>query len=81
VPNGLALCKLHHAAFDGHLLGINPDLVVHVASAILDEPDGPMLRHGLQAFHGSRIRVPRSSTLRPNREFLAERYEWFKKAV
>ncbi len=40
-----------------------------------------MLRHGLQAFHGSRIRVPRSSTLRPNREFLAERYEWFKKAV
>src|SRR3989475_11816806 len=73
VPNGLALCALHHAAFDGHLLGINPDLVVHVAPAILDEPDGPMLRHGLQAFNGSRIRVPRSSTLRPNRECLADR--------
>jgi putative restriction endonuclease len=81
VPNGLALCKLHHAAFDGHLLGINPDLVVHVAAAILHEPDGPMLRHGLQDFHGARIRVPRSAVLRPNREFLAERYEWFKKAV
>jgi putative restriction endonuclease len=40
-----------------------------------------MLRHGLQAFHGARIRVPRNSALRPNREFLAERYEWFKKAV
>jgi len=38
VPNGLALCKLHHAAFDGHLLGINPDLVVHVARAILHAP-------------------------------------------
>jgi len=81
VPNGLALCKLHHAAFDGHLLGITPDLVVHVARAILHEPDGPMLRHGLQDFHGARIRVPRSAGLRPNREFLAERYEWFKKAV
>src|SRR6266850_1515631 len=81
VPNGLALCKLHHAAFDGHLIGINPDLVIHVAPAILHEPDGPMLRHGLQDFHGARIRVPRSAILRPNREFLAERYEWFKKAV
>jgi putative restriction endonuclease len=80
VSNGLALCKLHHAAFDGHLIGINPDLVVHVASAILSEPDGPMLRHGLQAFHGSRISVPRNSTLRPNPAFLAERYEWFVKA-
>ena len=81
VPNGLALCKLHHAAFDGHLLGINPDLVVRVAPAILDEPDGPMLRHGLQAFHGARIHVPRSAILHPNRDFLAERYEWFSKAV
>lgn len=25
VPNGLALCKLHHAAFDAHLIGISPD--------------------------------------------------------
>jgi putative restriction endonuclease len=81
VPNGLALCKLHHAAFDGHLLGVNPDLIVHVAPSILTEPDGPMLRHGLQAFHGSRIRVPHPSALRPNRDFLAERYELFKKAV
>jgi len=80
-PNGLARCKLHHAAFDGHLISINRDLVVHVASAILHEPDGPVLRHGLQDFHGARIRVPRSAVLRPNREFLAERKEWFKKAV
>jgi putative restriction endonuclease len=81
VSNGLALCKLHHAAFDGHLLGVNPDLIVHVAPSILREPDGPMLRHGLQAFHGSRLRVPHASALRPNRDFLAERYELFKKAV
>jgi putative restriction endonuclease len=24
VPNGLAFCKLHHAAFDRHCLGIRP---------------------------------------------------------
>ncbi len=23
VPNGLSLCKIHHAAFDSNLLGIN----------------------------------------------------------
>ncbi|MBI4270533.1 MAG: HNH endonuclease [Candidatus Rokubacteria bacterium] len=81
VPNGLALCTLHHAAFDGHLLGIRPDLQVQVKPAILREPDGPMLRHGLQGFHGARIRIPRSAVLQPNRDFLAERYEWFRKAV
>ena len=26
VPNGLALCKLHHAAFDADILGVRPDL-------------------------------------------------------
>ena len=80
VPNGLALCTLHHAAFDGHLLGIRPDLHVEVKPAILREPDGPMLRHGLQGFHGARIHIPRSAVLQPNRDFLAERYEWFTKA-
>src|SRR5438034_3263252 len=50
VPNGLALCKLHHAAFDGHLLGITPDPVVHVARAILTAPAPPTLRRALQAF-------------------------------
>ncbi|MEJ2147755.1 MAG: HNH endonuclease, partial [Acidobacteriota bacterium] len=30
VENGLALCKLHHAAFDRHFLGITPDYIVQV---------------------------------------------------
>jgi putative restriction endonuclease len=49
VPNGLALCKIHHAAFDSNLLGIRPDLVVEVRPKVLLEVDGPMLKHGLQA--------------------------------
>jgi putative restriction endonuclease len=80
VPNGLALCKLHHAAFDRHILGVRPDLVVEIREDILREEDGPMLRHGLQGFQGVRIRVPRPDDLRPSTKFLAERYELFRKA-
>jgi putative restriction endonuclease len=80
VPNGLALCKFHHSAFDSHILGIRPDLVIDVRKDVLREPDGPMLRHGLQDFHGQPIQVPRIIELRPSRELLAERYELFKEA-
>ena len=80
VPNGLALCSLHHAAFDRNVLGVGPDLKVEVRVDILDEADGPMLVHGLQGFHGAVLTVPRVQELRPNRDFLAERYELFKKA-
>lgn len=80
IPNGLALCKLHHAAFDSHFLGIKPDLVIDVRADILKEPDGPVLRHGLQGFHGQTIHIPRIAELKPSRDFLAERYDLFKKA-
>jgi putative restriction endonuclease len=80
VSNGLSLCTLHHAAFDSHILGIRPDLVVEIRDDILEEVDGPMLVHGLQRFQGNRILVPRSELHQPNRDFLAERYDLFRKA-
>jgi putative restriction endonuclease len=61
VSNGLALCKLHHAAFDCHIIGVRPDYVVEVRIDILEEVDGPMLKHGLQEFQGQRIWVTRPS--------------------
>jgi putative restriction endonuclease len=80
VPNGLTLCGLHHPAFDAHVLGVSPDLEVEVRQDVLEEEDGPMLVHGLQGFHGRPVaHLPRSPKLRPNREFLAERYEMFRK--
>ena len=80
VPNGLTLCTLHHAAFDTHVIGVTPDLQVEVRTDILKEKDGPMLLHGLQGFHGALVaHLPVSATLRPRRDFLAERYEIFKK--
>lgn len=80
VPNGLALCKLHHAAFDAHIVGIRPDHVVEVRRDILAEIDGPMLRHGLQGLHGGRLITPRAERDKPNRGFLEERYEQFRQA-
>ncbi len=80
VPNGLALCKIHHAAFDHHLIGVRPDLVVEVRQTLLDEEDGPMLRHGLQACHGQALFVPHRRTDRPHPDFLEERYRLFREA-
>jgi putative restriction endonuclease len=80
VPNGLAVCKLHHAAFDSHLLGVRPDYRIELRSDLLDEHEGPMLIHGLQGFHNQGLFVPRAPLLRPMREFLEERYVIFRKA-
>ena len=80
VPNGLALCKLHHAAFDASILGVRPDYVIEVRRDILEEIDGPMLRHGLQEIAGQPIHLPRDQRLRPRSDLLEERYEMFRKA-
>jgi putative restriction endonuclease len=77
VPNGLALCKIHHSAYDTNIIGISPDLRVHVREDILAEVDGPMLEHGLKAMDGHLIDVPRAADQRPNREFLDERFRLF----
>ncbi|GAB4116564.1 MAG: HNH endonuclease [Acidobacteriota bacterium] len=81
VPNGLALCKLHHAAFDRHFLAVNPDYRVEVRADILEEEDGPMLEHGLQDLHLTRIHCPSAPNLRPGREFLERRYALFQQAA
>jgi len=82
VRNGLALCKIHHAAFDADILGIRPDRravgVVEIRADLLHEVDGPMLLHGLQGHHGQPLRVtPSDVSERPDRELLEQRYEEF----
>ncbi|MGH7627862.1 MAG: HNH endonuclease, partial [Gemmatimonadales bacterium] len=34
VPNGLALCRIHHGAYDVHILGVDPDYRVHVRTDV-----------------------------------------------
>ena len=81
VRNGLALCKIHHAAYDSNILGIRPDLVVQIKSDLLEEVDGPMLQYGLNERHDQPLMVvPRVRNERPGREFLEWRYELFQGA-
>jgi len=79
VRNGLSLCKIHHAAYDNGILGIRPDLVVQIRADLLDEIDGPMLRHGLQDRHGQKLMtIPRSRREQPDRELLEQQYLVFR---
>ena len=81
VRNGLALCKIHHAAFDANILGIRADLVVEIREDLLHENDGPMLKHGLQQRHNQKLLViPRRRTDLPDPDRLAQRYEAFRTA-
>ncbi len=78
VTNGLALCAIHHLAYDRNLLGVDPDGVVHISRALRDERDGPMLREGIQFFHGRAITLPSATHDRPDPERLAVRFERFR---
>jgi putative restriction endonuclease len=77
VSNGLALCKLHHAAYDKFFLSVTPDYLVQVRTEILAENDGPMLQHGLKELHGIQIVLPSSAKSRPDRDRLAARHRLF----
>lgn len=81
VTNGLALCKLHHAAYDRWLLGITPDYEVRINSALMQEVDGPLLKYGLQEMHGRKIHVPRNPKAQPSRERLSARYQDFSEHI
>lgn len=82
VVNGLAMCKIHHAAFDRYFLGVTPDYQVQIRHDLLDEIDGPMLRHGLQELHGGRLMaIPKHRRDRPAKELLDRKYEQFKNAT
>lgn len=80
VPNGISLCKLHHSAYDNDLLGIAPDYRIRVRPDVLEESDGPTLRHSIQAVHDSTLTLPRRKAARPDRDLLAERFETFLRA-
>jgi len=77
VPNGLAMCKIHHAAYDQDLLSITPDYRVQVKPSVMLGSDGPMLLHGLQEIDGWAIELPRWKAQRPDRQLLLARHSNF----
>ena len=80
VPNGIPLSKIHHAAFDAHLIGIDPDYHIHVSDRLRSLNDGPILE-ALKNLGGKDIRLPIRSKDRPDRDRLALRFEQFKQAA
>lgn len=81
VTNGIPLSKIHHAAFDANLLGIDADGVVHISEGLLEIHDGPFLEHGIKAIAGSRILMPDRTEDHPDRERLDRRFQAFKRAA
>lgn len=78
VRNGLAMCKIHHAAYDAGILGISPTCVVAIRDDILAEVDGPLFEHGIKGLHGQTLMVlPRRQADRPDAELLDWRYRRF----
>ena len=81
VSNGMALCKIHHGAFDSNIIGISPDYVVHVKESVLQTFDGPTLQHSIKEMNGESLRqIPRTKIDRPDRDLLAERFNEFEQA-
>ena len=79
IPNGLPLTKIHHAAFDANLIGIDPDYRVHVSERLLEIHDGPFLELGLKGIAGMRIEFPKRAQDWPDRDRLAIRFEQLSK--
>jgi putative restriction endonuclease len=70
------MCSIHHRAFDEDLVGVAPDLHVHVSRRLLDDEDGPML-DVLKGFHGTTIEPPTKKLWQPDPERLAIRFARF----
>lgn len=73
VSNGLPLSKIHHAAFDTHLIGVDPDYKIHISKKLLFERDGPLL-DALKDLNGTTLRLPLRKQDFPDRERLKIRF-------
>ncbi len=80
VQNGLPLSKIHHAAFDAHLLGIDPDYRIHISDRLLEKKDGPLLE-SLKGLRGKTIHLPKRLSDYPDQERLEMRFQNFRSAV
>jgi len=74
VSNGIAMCVLHHRAFDRGAFTIGLDLNVSVSA---DLTGGESIRALFLDLHGNRMRDPHAVKLRPLPEFL----EWHQSEV
>lgn len=74
---GLPLNKIHHAAYDANLIGINPDGLVHVLQQLMADCRDIDALSAVEAMKGMRIRKPQSEEDRPDRDRVALRFKMY----
>lgn len=78
IPNGLSLCKIHHAAYDRNLMGISRDYRVHIGPALTEaDNEGPILKFGLKGMDNVRLTLPDKKIFYPEPDRLGERFDEF----
>lgn len=80
VKNGIAMCAIHHRAFDALVVGVTPKYIIEVRHDVLGERDGPTLQHALQGIHRTSLVVPTRAGQKPDPALLEERYQRFREA-
>lgn len=73
ITNGIALCRLHHAAFDNGLIGFRPDYRIVENPRTIGRLTELNFMRGIEEFRASllpRLRHPSSLEVRPNPEYL-----------
>ncbi len=79
VTNGVCMSTLHHTAFDANLIGVDPDLKIHVSPSLRARKDGD-LWSALAKLDGAKLRPPRLESDRPKPEYLERRFADFRAA-
>ena len=73
VQNGLALCSLHHAAYDRNIVRIRPDYSIRVERDWITTND-TFAKASLTDFHGKSLTLPTNKLHHPNPDFLDIRF-------
>lgn len=76
VNNGICMSRLHHAAFDSFLIGVDKEYRIHVSNSVLDRHDGNLLRD-LKDLNNKELRLPKDANAYPNPDYLETRFSEF----
>ena len=81
VENGLALCAIHHRAYDARVIGIDPDYGLHVNPRAMLVQDGPTYEHSIKGLDGGQLAVRLRGDNRPDPYRLDLTYKEFLSAA
>jgi putative restriction endonuclease len=77
ITNSIAMCKVHHAAYDMDILGIDTENRIAYRNDVRSETWDSLLKRSLGFSEGRQIKLPTSRSARPSPEFLELRWGKF----